>query len=164
MENSSPNKDTTRQDLITQILALASYERGMYGSKYPSQGQWVTTGPQASRNIEKRVGFCVQVRKGCGQFGSDLVFLRHADESLTTHENQSYYSMAQEQIDLARQAFSHLPEDEDYSLGYSCTDKILEVGFLIEKSASQPSQTASMMSMTLTNADGSQEKTMTAFI
>lgn len=37
--------------------------------------------------IEKRTGRLVQVRKGCGQFGSDLYFVRLRDGSLMTFEN-----------------------------------------------------------------------------
>lgn len=36
---------------------------------------------------EERTGRLVQVRKGCGQFGSDLYFIRLRDESLMTFEN-----------------------------------------------------------------------------
>jgi hypothetical protein len=37
--------------------------------------------------IEKRTGRLVQVRKGCGQFGSCIYFLRMRDGSLATFEN-----------------------------------------------------------------------------
>ena len=152
------------QELIKQIISLTNYARGMYGSDHPSQGQWVVTGPQSSNNIEKRVGFCVQVRKGCGQFGSDLVFLRHADESLTTHENQAYFAMSQEQIDLARQIFIDTPENEDYSFGYKCTGKINQIGFLIESSNSKPCSAVSSVGLAITDSKKPASKTFISFV
>jgi hypothetical protein len=128
-----------RHDIIEAVLALTDYKKGMYGDgRHPSQGQMVITGPQMGATREKRIGFCVQIRKNCGQFGSDMVFLRHPDESLTTHENQSYFAMTAEQESLARTLFTHLPEDEDYSEGYRCCDKVTEIGFLIDHSKSKP--------------------------
>ncbi|MGY0246470.1 plasmid protein, partial [Klebsiella michiganensis] len=83
------------------------------------------------------VGYCVQIRKRVGQFGSDMVFLRHANGSLTVHENNCYCAMDSEQEEVARAVFEVLPEDEDYELGYSDCAKVWEVGFLIEKSQSR---------------------------
>lgn len=37
--------------------------------------------------IERRTGRLVQVRKGCGQFGSDIYFIRLRDGSLMTFQN-----------------------------------------------------------------------------
>lgn len=36
---------------------------------------------------EKRIGRLIQVRKGCGQFGSDIYLIRNADGKLTAWEN-----------------------------------------------------------------------------
>ena len=37
--------------------------------------------------LEQRTGLLVQVRKDCGQFGSDIYFIRRRDGSLATFEN-----------------------------------------------------------------------------
>lgn len=40
---------------------------------------------------ENRVGRVAQVRLEAGDYGSDCVLLRHKDDSLVPHENQSFY-------------------------------------------------------------------------
>jgi hypothetical protein len=127
-----------RSEVVKQVLALTDYAKGMYGNRHPAQGQMVVTGPQMGGSAEKRIGYCVQIRKNCGQFGSDMVFLRHPDGSLTTHENQAYFTMTEDQEKLARTLFSELPEGEDYSEGYRCCNKVHELGFLIDYSESTP--------------------------
>ena len=79
--------------VVQQILALTDYSLGLNFGRHPSQGQFVVTGPQMGGGAERRIGFCVQIRKQRGQFGSDMVFLRHPDGGLVTHENQSYFAM-----------------------------------------------------------------------
>lgn len=128
---------------VAQIIASCDYTRTVIGlddcRNTLTQGCMLVTGrQQGSSNQERLLGFCVQVRRGRGQFRSDMVFLRHPDGSLGAHENQSYYLMTPEQEALARPLFEHLPEDEDYCGGYSCSEKVHEVGFVIENSASTP--------------------------
>lgn len=48
--------------------------------------------------IEKRTGRLVQVRKGCGQFGSCIYFLRMRDGSLATFENAMIRHVDDEQF------------------------------------------------------------------
>jgi hypothetical protein len=161
-ENTSSTVDT-----LKQIMALTDYRRRMMDlAKAKGPGCFVVTGPQPDWNPLKHVGYCVQVRKQCGQYRSDMVFLRHPDGSLTTHENQSFFAMTAEQEVLAREIFEVLPEDEDFSQGFSCTDKIREIGYVIENSASKASSGHSTVMMTTTEAqpDGSVKKTFTAFI
>jgi hypothetical protein len=161
-------KQTTRTvEVIKQIMELTNYRRNMIDLwKADGPGRFVVTGPQPGWNPLKHVGYCVQVRKQCGQYRSDMVFLRHPDGSLTTHENQSFFAMTAEQEVLAREIFEVLPEDEDFSQGFSCTDKIREIGYVIENSASKASSAHSTVMMTTTEAqpDGSVKKTFTAFI
>lgn len=117
------------------IVELNDFQRMIGFSGHPEKGQFVVTGPNFQGD-HARVGYCVQIRKSVGQFGSDMVFLRHANGSLTTHENQCYCAMNAEQEELARAIFEVLPEDEDYVLGYKDCEKVHEVGFLIENSSS----------------------------
>jgi hypothetical protein len=84
------------------------------------------------------VGYAVQVRKKAGSFNSDLILIRLANGSLQAWDNQAFFNMSKEQEMLARQVFVDLPENEDYSQGYSTHDKIREVGFLVEDSKSTP--------------------------
>lgn len=144
---------------VTRIIGTCDAERFISGLSESSmrrmtQGCMVVTGPQVGRrNPERQIGFCVQIRRKRGQFGSDMVFLRHTDGSLVTHENQGFFLMTAEQEALARPLFVELPEEEDYSQGYSCCGKVREVGFVIENSASVPTPDASFaMAMTITSA------------
>lgn len=132
----------SRAEIVAQILSLTDYNLSFTFSdpRHPAQGQFVITGPQITSNVENRIGFCVQIRRNRGQFGSDMVFLRHPCGGLTTHENQSYFGMTPEQELLARSLFEaeDLPENEDYSHGYLCCGKVHETGFIVDDSASQP--------------------------
>jgi hypothetical protein len=122
---------------MDKIIALADYQNMISPGCHPAKGQFVVTGTTCGDN-SIRLGYCVQVRKGRGQFGSDMIFLRHADGTINTHENQCYLRMTDVQVHLARSIFSLMPEDEDYSRGYCCCGKIREVGFVIENSGSVP--------------------------
>lgn len=138
----------TTEQALARIVELNDFERMISYDNTPGQGQFVVTGPNFQGN-HARVGYCVQIRKRVGQFGSDMVFLRHANGSLTVHENNCYCGMDAEQEKLARAVFEVLPEDEDYELGYSDCAKVREVGFLIEKSQSRGTPDASF-SMVIT--------------
>lgn len=126
----------TTEQALARIVELNDFNRMITHDRTPSQGQFVVTGPNFQGD-HARVGYCVQIRKCVGQFGSDMVFLRHANGSLTVHENNCYCAMDSEQEELARAAFEVLPEDEEYELGYSDCAKVHEVGFLIEASQSR---------------------------
>jgi hypothetical protein len=147
-----------RSEIVKQVLALTDYTKGMYGDRHPAQGQMVVTGQQVGGSTEGRIGYCVQIRKNCGQFGSDMVFLRRPDGGLTTHENQGYYPMTDEQEKLARSLFAELPEDEDYSEGYLCCGKVHELGFLIDHSKSTPTPNTPF---NLTVSDGTSKTLIT---
>ncbi|EKR4921489.1 plasmid protein [Escherichia coli] len=117
---------------LEKVVRINSFYKMISSSDHPSQGQFVVTGPNLIGDYG-RVGYCVQVRKGVGQFGSDAVLLRHADGALIVHENQCYYAMNAEQEALARTVFKALPEAEQYDLGYSDYAGVCKVGFLIKK-------------------------------
>lgn len=148
---------------VAAIKAKRDYAKScdLVGYKH---GQFVQTGMQVGGTPTlKAIGYCVQVRKRCGQYGSDMVFLRHPDGKLTVHENQSFYALSAEDEALIRPFFKVLPEQEEPDLGYRCCDGIHEVGFIIERSASQPSPAQPVMITTMTPcADGSVKQTITA--
>lgn len=134
-----------REALVNRILALTDYRNTVWGLGTPERnklkvkpGMMVITGPQFRSSLERHLGFIVQIRLGRGQFGSDMVFVRHPDGMLVTHENQCFCQMSEDQEALARPLFTDLPEDEDLTRGYSCCDKVHEVGFFIQDSASKP--------------------------
>lgn len=117
---------------LEKVVRINSFYKMISSSDHPSQGQFVVTGPNLIGDYG-RVGYCVQVRKGIGMFGSDAVLLRHADGAIIVHENQYYCAMNAEQEALARAVFKVLPEVERYDLGYSDYAGVCEFGFLIKK-------------------------------
>lgn len=155
---------TTKLEIANEVREMTVYKDsfGSFRPNKPVQGQFLVTGMQAgSRNSLDYIGYCVQIRKGCGQFGSDMYFLRRPDGGLTTHENQTFYAMTEEQEQLARTIFDVLPEDEDYSQGFKCCERILEIGFIIENSKSKASDVQDVVSLKITSGN---ETTMVAFI
>jgi hypothetical protein len=154
-------------EAVDEILDMVDFYNRLDVAKNGRPGQFVVTGPQMGKDRggrESRIGYCVQVRIKCGQYGSDMVFLRHTNGNLTTHENQSFYAMNEEQEALARGIFEVLPEEEDYSEGFS-VNGIRETGFVVENSATAPSP-VTPVSVVLTEklADGTERKTVTTFI
>jgi len=56
------------------------------------KNSYVITGIQVGSNsIDTRIGKLVQVRLEAGDFGSDLVLLRHVNDSLCSHANQTFW-------------------------------------------------------------------------
>ena len=146
------------EQLIENILDNLDYTLSLGFSKRPSQGQIVVTGYQFGAPKKRRLGYCVQIRVGRGQFGSDMVFLRHLDGGLVTHENQCFYGLTPEQEALVRPLFKGMIEEEDYTHGYLCCGKVMEVGFLIENSKSEPMPNTPF-SVTITNGAGGVQRT-----
>lgn len=150
---------------VAAIKAKRDYSQScdLVGYKF---GQFVQTGMQVGGTPAlKAIGYCVQVRKRCGQYGSDMVLLRHSDGKLTVHENQSFYALSAEDEARIRPFFEVVPEQEEPGLGYSCCDGILEMGFIIERSTSQPSPAQPVMITTMTpSADGAVKQTITAVL
>ena len=94
---------------------------------------------------EKRTGRLVQVRKGCGQFGSDVYFLRLRDESLMTFSNAMIRHVDDERFVDAFYRFNGrtppvIPpqaplEGDTEETAYSICSRWAEAGFVIENSS-----------------------------
>ncbi|WP_243211067.1 plasmid protein (plasmid) [Klebsiella pneumoniae] len=125
-------------DVINDIVNFIDYQKMIRHDSNPAFGQFVVAGYNGGP-AENRLGYCVQVRKKVGQFGSDIVFLRHASGTLTAHENNCYVAVTEEQEALARSVFKLLPDDEEPEKGYSDPAGVHETGFVIEDSASKAS-------------------------
>lgn len=104
---------------------------------------------------EKRTGRLVQVRKGCGQFGSCVFMLRLRDGSLAAFENamirhasdkrfeDSFYrSNGKQPPNIPDQPTN---DDDSENVAYSIAGKWPETGFIVE-TPSQP-QTPGAFSM-----------------
>ena len=127
------NEDAVK--ILATIGTNMDWSRMISSSSHPAFGQFVVTGPN-SLPVSNRVGFCVQVRRKVGQFGSDMVLLRHADGSLCIHENNCYVALTEEQEELARGVFKVLPEDESSDREYRAND-VWETGFVIDNSVTK---------------------------
>lgn len=101
----------------------------------PSRGEIVLARQFIGKeySFDNQLGRVVQIRTGCGQFGSDMYFLRLPDGSLTTAENQSYQKIPDQFIaDVERHFKTDMDfENEGLEKGYSISGKYLEVGFIV---------------------------------
>lgn len=155
-----------RLQVLQKVISLIDVENGSRLLKCNwvelpeiKQGQFVIAAMIIPDNPLNRVGYITQIRKGVGQFGSDLVFMRLADGSLIVHENQGYWSLTKEQELLARSVFDDLPENEDYSFGYKCPQKIHEYGFIVDDSKSEATPVDGSFKITVTGRDSTEQKT-----
>lgn len=94
-------------------------------------GAFVYTGP-TSYKFQPMIGRLVQVRLESGEYGSHNVLLRHADDSLWQHSNQSFYRITDPAtLKKLKAEFSQDFEDKpdvEYTIN---KDKEPETGFII---------------------------------
>lgn len=126
------NNELERLNVLKQVTNSIDPDKGSRLCVAMEQGQFVIAAMVLPDNPMIRVGYVVQIREKAGQFGSKKVFMRLSDGTLITHENQAFWSVGSEQESLIRSVFATLPEDEDYSRGYSCQNKVHKVGFIIK--------------------------------
>ena len=109
--------------------------------------------------IENRTGRLVQARKGCGQFGSNIYFIRLRDGSLVTFENALIRHVDDEQFVDAfyrrnGQAAPVIPDqapDENDSVNatYSIGGQWPETGFIV--AAPKQPETPGSFAMTISS-------------
>lgn len=90
--------------------------------------------------MAEKAGRLVQVRKGCGQFGSDVHFIRRKDGSLVRSENDLLREYEGELNDIL-----DLPNQE-----YTIKHEWPETGFVIEK-PTQPKSKSPSFTMAITS-------------
>ncbi len=131
---------------------------------YPMPGEYVITGLQAGnvrgeKGWRKYIGYVAQVRLKAGAYGTDMIFLRHPDGSLMTHENQCFYRPVGEFLDQVKRVFpSHISPDntEDYTRAYSIGGDHPRAGAIIEPEGTSYSRDPGpMVEITMTMADES---------
>lgn len=116
-------------ELIEKIIKNAKYQSEIHSFKESHFGKYVYTGLGPPLNY--RVGRLVQVRLEDGEFGSDNVLLRHYDDTLTQHSNQSFYIVSAEFKDELDILFKNTSVDSieiEYTKGNGIDP---ETGFLI---------------------------------
>lgn len=110
---------------------------------------------------ERRIGRLVQVRKGVGAFGSDVLIIRLRDGSCATYENALiraaddkrfedafYRSNGRTPPQIPEQPCSEIDTGNDE---FTIAGKYPETGFVIEK-PKQPESTTQSFSMMITHA------------
>lgn len=111
---------------------------------------------------EQRVGRLVQVRKGVGSFGSDLLFIRRRDGSLCTFENVMIRHVGDKDFEQAfylsnggrPPATPEMPPDDadDEGQVYSIRDQWPEKGFIVEH-PKQPESEHQSFTMVITKGE-----------
>lgn len=148
-----------REETIRQIVKNWRWE-GLVGPHHSipyEKGMFLLAGPSFSSEVMNRVGYLIQVRKKCGQFGSDRIFLRLADGTIADWQNQAFFKLLPEDEALARSVFECQPDEEDESVGYWDADKVHEIGFIIENSTSTPMPVTDDLSITITDTSGNKQ-------
>lgn len=132
---------------------------------HPMPGEYVITGLQAGnshgeRGWRKYIGYVAQVRLKAGAYGTDMVFLRHPDGSLMTHENQCFFRPMGDFLDQVLDIF---PPDirpdltEDHTQEYSIGGQHPRAGAIVPPEAESYAQpTGPMAKITLALDDGTQ--------
>ncbi len=93
---------------------------------------YVITGfQQGGSTVDSRVGRVAQVRLESGEFGSDNVLLRHVDDSLTQHSNQSFWLIPAKFKAYLDECFKDAYLDDSDKFKYTLGGKEGAQGFII---------------------------------
>ena len=96
------------------------------------KNKYVITGmQQGGASIEKRIGRVAQVRIEAGDFGSDNVLLRHSDDVLQQHTNQSFWLIPDKFISDLDECFKDACLDDADECEYTLNNGSPEQGFII---------------------------------
>lgn len=79
-----------------------------------------------------RVGKVVQVRLEDGDYGSDCVLLRHKDNTLSPHVNQSFWLIHDKFKDYLDEIFKDVYLDDSDEYAYTLQGTKSEKGFIIK--------------------------------
>jgi len=98
------------------------------------ENMYVITGHIQGKDsiAQNRVGRVAQVRLEAGDFGSDCVLLRHCDDTLTPHVNQSFWLIPDKFKEYLDECFEDTYMDEANNYEYTLSGKEPEKGFIIE--------------------------------
>lgn len=96
------------------------------------KGAYIITGLQQGENtMLERIGKVVQVRKESGVYGSDTVLIRHSNDVLSEHQNQSYFLIPNDFHDYLDLHFKDTYSDDSDKNEYSINGEKIEKGFII---------------------------------
>lgn len=96
------------------------------------KNKYVITGmQQGGATIERRIGRVAQVRIEAGDFGSDNVLLRHCDDVLQQHTNQSFWLIPYKFKSYLDELFKDAYLDDSDKEEYTLNKESPEIGFII---------------------------------
>lgn len=122
----------------------------------------VVVGMPTIRTMNKTdfIGYPVQVRKGVGAFGSDVVLIREFDGQLSTWENQGFLLLTKEELETVMPLFKeNIEHDKTNKNGYSIGGEHLEKGYIVENS-DYKSEASSTVTITKKKDDKIVEQTV----
>ena len=97
------------------------------------KNQFVITGLQMGENkFEDLIGRVAQVRLESGEYGTDNVLLRHSNDVLRQHSNQSFWLIPTEFKDELDTLFKDVYLDDSDTIEYSINvGQEPEIGFIV---------------------------------
>jgi len=161
-------EDAQRIEALAKDI-VSTHRKGRFKAQmvdmdsHPMPGEYVLTGIQAGnlhgeKGWIKYVGYVAQVRLKAGAYGTDMIFLRHPDGSLMTHENQCFFRPIGTFLDQVKAIF---PADvtpelaEDYTQEYSIGGRHPRRGKIVPaEDVSYAKDPGPLVQITVTNADG----------
>nr|WP_157828407.1 hypothetical protein [Enterovibrio nigricans] len=91
----------------------------------------ITAYSSCGDGFSNAVGYCLQIREGTGNEGSDnQVFLRHADGSIVVHYEQIFYRVADRDKEDVLSLFQIKPEEEQGTI-LTCPNNISHCEFRV---------------------------------
>lgn len=153
------------EDLITSVwdkLGTANQNKTILFACERLKQYEVIIGMPTIRTMPKIdfIGYPVQVRKGVGAFGSDVVLIREVDGQLSTWENQGFLLLTKEELEIVMPLFEeNIEYDKANKNGYSIRGNSLEKGYIVENSEYK-SEINSTVTITKTKDNKNTEQTI----
>ncbi|MDG6880972.1 Uncharacterised protein [Phocoenobacter uteri] len=121
------------ENIFADCLAKNTIILGFNDEYKPEhKGKYVITGLQMNnRDAITRIGKLVQVRPKSGAFGTELCLIRHLDDRLIQHENQSIYLIPEKYTSTLNEYFKDVQEDDADKEAYSTCDGQSKLGFIV---------------------------------
>ena len=140
--------------IIAAKVDHENFVMGLGGSRRKLEfGDYVISGINAAG--QQVIGYVVQIREKWGAFGSNTYFIRDHEGGLATHENQSFWKLTENQIEMILPHFGGTPEEEKEAnpeLRYTvANNEYPESGFYIEPDNAPDRVDRCTMAITVSN-------------
>ena len=130
------NKELLMKAVESHIVSNIADATFYSNNKHPQRSEIVLAYHFIGKEycFDNQFGRVVQIRLGCGQFGSDMYFLRMPNGDLMTAENQSFRKVPEQFYEQVASHFTMSIDDEvdGFEMGYTIGGDQLEVGFIVD--------------------------------